>query len=103
MAWAASQLDSYEIEFGPGSADVRAQNISRALKAAGARRRASQLAGRYLVNQAFRRYRAGTTDAVPRVVVRAMLADPKYVANRGVLSILLRSALAAPGRATPLS
>ena len=103
VTWAASQLDSREAEFGPGSAEGRARDVTRALKAAGAGRLASQLAGAYLVNPAFRWYRAGGLDSVPRAVVRAMRADRRYITNRGVLSILLRSALTTSARTAPPS
>jgi len=93
VTWAANHFESYEIGFGVGSAGQRVRTVASALTKAGAGRIATQLTGRYLVNHRFRCYRTGRRDMVPTGVARAIRADPTHIANRGVLSILMRSAL----------
>jgi glycosyltransferase involved in cell wall biosynthesis len=50
-----------------------------------------KLVGSYMVNRAFEMYRTGRYGNVPSMVWRAWKNDPVYLANRGVLSIFLRS------------
>lgn len=50
-----------------------------------------RLEGSYLVNRAFEKYQAGEYTQVPGKVLRAWMRDFSYLANRGVLSIFLRS------------
>ena len=102
VEWAASQFDSYEIEFGVGAANERVQTVVSALEGAGAGSVAARLVGKYSINHAFHCYRSGRQDLVQRAVVRAIRAQPRYLANRGVLSILLRSTLKVRG-ITPLA
>jgi hypothetical protein len=52
-----------------------------------------KLEGSYLVNQAFENYRKGEYQKVPARVFRAWKKDPSYLANRGVVSIFIRSLL----------
>jgi glycosyltransferase involved in cell wall biosynthesis len=50
-----------------------------------------KLEGSYLVNRAFEQYCAGEYKQVPAKVLRAWRNYPSYLANRGVISIFLRS------------
>lgn len=54
-------------------------------------RAGSNLKSTYLVNIAFDRYHSGNRKSVPALVFEALLGDPSYITNRGVLSILMRS------------
>jgi hypothetical protein len=47
----------------------------------------------YLINRAFESYRAGEYRQVPKLALRAIANNPRYLLNRGVLSIFLRSIL----------
>ena len=50
-----------------------------------------KLIGCYSVNRAFQSYHAGEFAKVPGEIVPAIANDPKYLMNRGVLSIFFRS------------
>lgn len=54
------------------------------------------LTGNYLVNLAFQYYRTGEYAKTRKAVISAIGNDPKYLINRGVLSILARSTLRLP-------
>ena len=90
------QLLGYETEFGEAAAQRAADRLSAALEAVvgGAGRR---LKAHFAINRAFQRYRHGDYAHVPAHVVQAIAYRPQLLWNRGVLSILLRSALRPPG------
>jgi glycosyltransferase involved in cell wall biosynthesis len=83
-------LLGYEIEFGADAVIKVLSNLSlqinRVIKRGG-----DKLEGSYLVNRAFENYRIGEYKKVPRKVMKALVIDPRYLVNRGVLSIFLRS------------
>jgi glycosyltransferase involved in cell wall biosynthesis len=91
MQQLTAQLLDYEKESGPEALQDVLQNLSPYLERVGNRSQVRWLKGLYLINQAFRSYRAGHYTQVPIKVIHACANDPKYLANRGVLSILLRS------------
>ena len=83
-------LLGYEIEFGADAVIRVLSNLSlqinRVIKRGG-----DKLEGSYLVNRAFEHYHIGEYKKVPRKVMKALVIDPRYLINRGVLSIFLRS------------
>lgn len=91
-----ARLLDYETEFGPEATQDILQNLSPCLENIGGRSQVRWLNGHYWVNKAFQNYRAGKCTQVPNQVMRALVNDPHYLTNRGVLAILFRS-LAARG------
>ena len=91
LRWLAQKLLDYETERGPAATKAVLQALAPYLADLGGKEAARFLAGCYAANLAFERYRAGDYAAVPANVFRAVVSDPAYLGNRGVLSILLRS------------
>jgi hypothetical protein len=87
------QLLAYEREFGANVGREVLSNLAPCLEKVGSRGAVRRLKGSYLVNQAFQSYRAGDYADVPAKVVQAIATTPSYLVNRGVLAILLRSAM----------
>jgi len=85
------QFISYEAEFGAEATRQVLSSISRHLDQLGSRTQISWLQGCYWFNHAFRAYRAGLYTQVPVDVLRAVLSDSSYVANRGILRILFHA------------
>lgn len=83
-------LLGYENEFGSDALLQVLEKLRRYLNQI-ARRGGDKLESSYLVNRAFENYRAGDYKKVPHKVMRAFLSNPIYLANRGVVSIFLRS------------
>jgi glycosyltransferase involved in cell wall biosynthesis len=84
-------LLDYEIEFGASAAERKLRALSPHFDKLGGRANVRQLVGCYAVNRAFQSYRAGEYCRVAGSIVAAIVNDPTYLANRGVLSIFLRS------------
>ncbi len=93
LHYLAAQLTNYEAEFGPAAAEKKMRALASQIKAFGDNGSARKLSGIYLVNRAFQNYEDGNYRQVPGSVWGAIAQNPGYLANRGVLSILLRSAL----------
>lgn len=87
----SDQLLAYEIAFGAAEAQSVLQNLVPYLNKVGTDADVRWLKGCYSINQAFKSYHAGKYAKVPRMVIRAIANDPKYLANRGAMSALLRS------------
>lgn len=87
----AHSLLNFEHEFGSEAVRVKLQQLAGLLKQFGGHRSVRQLKGYFLVNSAFRDYHAGNFQLVPKNVLAAITNTPGYIANRGVLSILLRA------------
>lgn len=87
------QVLNYEKEFGAAAA----QDVLRALipyaKKLGGQAGVRQLNGYYSINRAFHSYHSGDYAGVPTSVLQAIANEPRYLANRGVLSILVRSSI----------
>ena len=83
-------LLGYENEFGIDAVMKIISNLSLPLNQV-TRGSGNKLKGSYLVNRAFENYRAGEYKHVPAKVLRAWKTDPKFLVNRGVISIFLRS------------
>ncbi len=91
LARLAHQLMDYETEFGRAAAQDRLQDLVPHLQLLGGHPSIRWLRALYSTNQAFESYRMGKYDEVPGKVARAVVNNPKHLANRGVLSILARS------------
>ncbi len=85
------QLLSYGTEFGHEVTQEVIQDLAPYLNKIRPGIGPGRLKGGYWVNRAFQSYQAGEYDRVPGQVVRAVASDPKYLTNRGVLTVLLRS------------
>jgi glycosyltransferase involved in cell wall biosynthesis len=85
------QLLNYEAEFGVEATQNVLHSLTPYLENLGGREIVRDLNGLYSVNRAFRSYHAGDYASVPMTLVHAIANNPKYLANRGVLSILIRS------------
>ena len=92
----AHQLLEYEAEFGAEKAHESLGKLALDLGKVGGRRCVRQLKARYSFNRAFQRYQAGVYRDVPREVTNTLINDPRYLTNRGILSILLRSTFYMP-------
>jgi glycosyltransferase involved in cell wall biosynthesis len=86
-----AQLLAYETEFGPEAVQDVLRNLMSCLAKIGTRSQMRWLKGCYLIGHAFRDYHAGNYTRVPKEVMHAFACDPKYLTNRGALSILFRS------------
>jgi glycosyltransferase involved in cell wall biosynthesis len=85
------QLLNYEAEFGAEAAQGILHALAPYLETLGGRASVRRLNGSYSVNRAFSSYGAGEYAEVPARILHALASNPKYLADRGVLSILLRS------------
>jgi GT2 family glycosyltransferase len=89
-------LLGYGNEFGEEAAIQAIRNLGPSLDRV-ASRGGCKVEASYLLNLAFGYYRAGDHRQALRRVIRALARDPGNVCNRGVLSILLRSAWVSSG------
>ncbi len=89
----AGDLLNYEGEFGSdGAQDVLDRFVSY-LTASGNSAGARKLIGNYRINMAFRQQTAGEYKKVIPNALHAIRSDPSYLANRGVLSMLVQSTI----------
>jgi hypothetical protein len=91
----AYQLATYELACGAAAAEAAVDRLAFCLGRVGLSKAARRIRARYLVNKGFRNYRNGARPKVIRHVTKALATDPRYLLNRGVLSILGRSLLGA--------
>ena len=91
------ELLSYETECGAAAADAVRRDLLPFLKQVGGAAAARGFDGCWAINRAFASYRNRRYREVPGRVIRALASDPRYLLNRGVLSILVRS-LSGTGR-----
>jgi hypothetical protein len=88
------------MEYGNAAVRSKIRTMIPYLEKLGGRASVRKLLGCFSVNQAFESYRAGEYASVPGRIVPAIANDPKYLVNRGVLSIFFRSILGlGPGSA----
>jgi len=83
-------LLSYENEFGPDAVTTVISNLAPYINQVTKSSR-NELEGSYLINRAFEYYRVGEYKKVPQKVIKALISNPHYLINRGVLSIFIRS------------
>lgn len=86
-----SQLVNYEIEFGAEATEGILASFSPYLLQLGGRAGVRRLNSTYMVNSAFHHYRSGDYRSVRENLIRAILENPKYLTNRGVLAVLKHS------------
>jgi len=87
------KLLDYEAEFGVEARQNVYQVLVRYLNKLGGKSSVRLLSGSFLINRAFNEYQAGDYARVPMLIFRAIANNPKYLVNRGVMSVLLRSSL----------
>ena len=85
------ELLSYETECGAAAADGVRRALLPFLKQVGGPAAVRAFNGCYAINRAFASYRDQRYREVPARVLRAVANDPRYLLNRGALSILARS------------
>ncbi len=85
------QFISYEDEFGTEATHQALRTIAHHLRPLGSRPQISWLQGCYWFNHAFLTYQAGRYSQVPADVLRAIINDSSYIANRGILRILFHA------------
>jgi hypothetical protein len=84
-------LLNYELEFGDIAVQAKIQALAPFLRKLKGSRIVQKLIGCYMVNRAFDSFHAGKYRQVPRLTIRAIANEPKYLINRGVLSIFFNS------------
>jgi glycosyltransferase involved in cell wall biosynthesis len=87
------KLLDYEAEFGNKAKDDVYQVLIPYLKKIGGKASIRRLNGSYSINRAFQRYHAGEYTKVPARIFDAIVNNPKYLINRGVLRIFMHSIL----------
>lgn len=93
------QLRNYEAEYGIGAAPKVLMVLAPHLEKMGGSPFLRKLNASYSINRAFSDYQEGKLHSVPATVFQAITSDPRYLFNRGVLSIFIRSSV---GRWTKL-
>ena len=88
------QLLGYNNEFGSEATFKVMNQLIPHIKKVGGRSSARKLKGFYAINKAFQYYRDAQLIKVPSEVINAVYNDPSYLANRGVLAIIVRSIIA---------
>jgi hypothetical protein len=87
------KLLDYEAEFGIEATQDIYEALVPYLKKLGGKSCIRQLNGSYSINLAFQRYHAGEYANVPASIFHAITNNPKYLVNRGVLTIFMHSIL----------
>ena len=87
------KLLDYESEFGIEARQNVYQALVPYLNKLGGKNSVRQLSGSFFINRAFKHYQDGDRARVPMLILLAIANDPKYLVNRGVMSVLFRSAL----------
>jgi len=85
------KLLDYRAEYGIEAAQEILSALTSLLQNLAGGNRIRSLVGNYLVNLAFQYYHKGEYAKTHKTVINAIGNDPKYLINRGVLSILSRS------------
>lgn len=92
------QLMNYEHEFGVDARSEILTNLTPLLEQVGGKGATRRLMGSFHLNDAFRDYSERKYELVPQKVMAAISNNPAYLANRGAISILLRSSF---GKCSP--
>ncbi len=98
LQYLSAQINSYEAEFGADAAQNILDTLSPFLEKIGSRTDVNWLKGCYAVNIGFKNYAMGNYAKVPPAVFHAILNDPSYLSNLGVIKILLDSLAYRMGR-----
>jgi hypothetical protein len=86
-----SKLLDFEAEFGEEAAKKVLHSWDPFLEKSSGRAGVRRLKGAYEANRAFQNYRQGEFGEIPGTVIRAVTSDPRYLVNRGLMSVLVRS------------
>lgn len=87
----ADDILNFEYEYGPQASQDVLLRLAPYIRNLEGQYRLNQLKGKLIINRSFMRYRNGEYQDIPREVLTAIRLRPKYMLNRGVLSILVRS------------
>jgi glycosyltransferase involved in cell wall biosynthesis len=93
LVWLTKKLHNYEEEYGIGSTQNILHVLEPYLKQLDGQMSISKLKGKYSANRAFYRFQKGDYNRVAISVMRAIINNPTYLFNRGIISIFLRSTL----------
>ena len=91
LQYLSAQILSYKDEFGAQAAQHVLETLFPYLERLGNRSDVKWLKGNYSISDAFYRYSKEDYANVPAVVLDALINNPSYFYNRGVLKILLNS------------
>lgn len=91
MSTVSYHLLDYETEFGPEASQIKLRALASHLHSLATNARISQLVSCYWVNRAFQRYDRQAYSEVPAAILQAVVNNPRYMTNRGVISTLIRS------------
>lgn len=89
--WLNSHLLAYHSEYGKKAALRLLKRIVSSFEALGMPDAHRKLRGAFFAAKAFEKYQLQTYDEVRSNVVRAVMDDPSYLTNRGVVSMFLHS------------
>ena len=91
LQYLSAQIISYKEEFGTHATQQILDSLLPYLEKLGSHSDVKWLKGNYSISDAFYRYAKRDYANVPSVVFQALINDPSYLSNRGVLKILLNS------------
>lgn len=87
------ELLGYELAHGEAAAARALERLVAAVKQVVGRRCARKLRADFWMNKAMSDYQAGRSATVPRTLSTAILNHPRYLLNRGVVSVMAKSVL----------
>ncbi|MDX1463688.1 MAG: hypothetical protein R3359_11575, partial [Marinirhabdus sp.] len=85
------KLLDYEAEFGAEAGEDVFQALIPFLEKLGGKSSVRELKSSLSINQAFKNYHAGDRANVPAQILDAIINNPRYLVNRGTLSVLFHS------------
>lgn len=88
---ATHQILAFEREMGPEMTETTLAELCGQVEAVAGKKAKGKLHSCVAVNRAFRQYQTGEIQHIPADMVRAIAENPAYIANRGVVSVLVRS------------
>jgi glycosyltransferase involved in cell wall biosynthesis len=84
-------LINYQAEFGVQSAQQALRNLLPSIRYIGNAGSVRWLMAKFSSNRAFNEFRVGNYAKVIGLVLKAISSNPRYLANRGIIAILMRS------------
>lgn len=84
---------NYDMEFGEGAAQLILNSFVSNLGALGFRSHVKRLKSVFSFNLAFEKYKTGKYSEVPASVMASIVNNPRYLLNRGIVSIFARSVI----------
>jgi hypothetical protein len=89
--WLVSHLLAYQSEYGTKAALKLLKRIASSFEKLGMSDAYRKLRGAFFAARAFEKYQMNTFSEVRSSVVRAVMDDPSFLTNRGLISMFLRS------------